>query len=185
VPLSGFHVGCVARLSPEKNHATLLVAFAELRRARPDAHLTLIGDGALRAALEMQAARLGLGRAVTFAGTRRDVPALLAAFDVFALASLTEGISLTLIEAAAAGLPLVATRVGGNAEVVRDGETGLLVPPGSPAALTSALSAIAARPDRSEMGRRGRARVIEHFGADRMARSYNDLYAELLQPAER
>lgn len=179
-PLSGFHVGCVARLSPEKDHATLLAAFAAFRRARPDAHLTLIGDGALRAALEQEAAKLGLGGAVTFAGTRRDVPALLAGFDVFALASRTEGISLTLLEAAAAGLPLVATRVGGNAEVLCDGETGLLVPPGAPAALAGALAALASRPDREAMGRRGRARVVGLFGADRMARAYEALYAELL-----
>ncbi|MGK4008997.1 glycosyltransferase [Sorangium sp. So ce1036] len=180
VPASGYHVGCVARLAPEKDHATLLTAFARLRGARPDAHLTLIGDGALRPALEAQGAGLGLGGAVTFAGTRGDVAALLPAFDVFALASLTEGISLTLIEAAAAGLPIVATRVGGNPEIVREGETGLLVPPGAPEGLATALEAVAAREDRAEMGLRGRARVVERFGVDRMARAYEDLYDEVL-----
>lgn len=180
VPASGYHVGCVARLSPEKDHATLLTAFARLRGARPDAHLTLIGDGALRPALEAQAARLGLDGAVTFAGMRGDVAELLPAFDVFALASLTEGISLTLIEAAAVGLPIVATRVGGNPEIVREGETGLLVPPGAPEGLAKALEAVAARGDRAEMGLRGRTRVVERFGVDRMARAYEDLYDEVL-----
>ncbi|WP_437967440.1 glycosyltransferase [Sorangium sp. So ce260] len=180
VPASGYHVGCVARLSPEKDHATLLAAFARLREVRPDAHLSLIGDGPLRPALEQQAARLGLGGAVTFAGTRGDVAELLPAFDVFALASLTEGISLTLIEAAAAGLPIVATRVGGNPEILAEGETGLLVSPGAPETLAAALEAVAVREDRAAMGMRGRARVIERFGMDRMIRAYEDLYDEVL-----
>lgn len=180
VPASGYHVGCVARLSPEKDHATLLAAFARLREARPDAHLTLIGDGALRPELERQAALLGIAGAVTLAGARGDVAEVLPAFDVFALASLTEGISLTLIEAAAAGLPIVATRVGGNPEILREGETGLLVPPGDPDALAAALAAMADRADRAEMGLRGRARIIERFGVDRMARAYEALYAEVL-----
>ncbi|AGP42094.1 glycosyltransferase family 4 protein [Sorangium cellulosum] len=180
VPASGYHVGCVARLSPEKDHATLLAAFARLREVRPDAHLTLIGDGPLRPALEEQAARLGLGGAVTFTGTRGDVAELLPAFDVFALASLTEGISLTLIEAAAAGLPIVATRVGGNPEIIEEGSTGLLVSPGAPEPLAAALEAVAAREDRAAMGERGRARVIERFGLDQMVRAYEALYAEVL-----
>ncbi|KYF79252.1 glycosyltransferase [Sorangium cellulosum] len=180
VPAAGYHVGCVARLSPEKDHATLLAAFARLREVRADAHLTLIGDGPVRPALEQQAARLGLEGAVTFTGTRGDVAELLPAFDVFALASLTEGISLTLIEAASAGLPIVATRVGGNPEIVQEGETGLLVSPGAPETLAAALEAVAVREDRAEMGMRGRARMIERFGMDRMIRAYEDLYAEVL-----
>jgi len=108
------------------------------------------------------------------------VAELLPAFDVFALASLTEGISLTLIEAAAAGLPIVATRVGGNPEIVVDGETGMLVPPGAPETLAGALEAAAVREDRAEMGLRGRERVMERFGIDRMARAYEDLYDEVL-----
>ncbi|WP_437755685.1 glycosyltransferase family 4 protein [Sorangium sp. So ce1389] len=178
---AGYHVGCVARLSPEKDHATLLTAFARLREVRPDAYLTVIGDGPVRPALEQQAARLGLGGAVLFTGTRGDVAELLPAFDVFALASLTEGISLTLIEAASAGLPIVATRVGGNPEIVKEGETGLLVSPGSPEPLAAALEAIAVRDDRAEVGMRGRARVIERFGIDRMVRAYEDLYDEVLR----
>ncbi|MGK3998152.1 glycosyltransferase family 4 protein [Sorangium sp. So ce1024] len=180
VPAGGYHVGCVARLSPEKDHATLLAAFARLREVRADAHLTLIGDGPVRPALEQQAARLGLTGAVTFTGTRGDVAELLPAFDVFALASLTEGISLTLIEAASAGLPIVATRVGGNPEIVQEGETGLLVPPGAPETLAAALEAVAVREDRAEMGVRGRARMIERFGMDQMIRAYEALYTELL-----
>jgi phenylacetate-CoA ligase len=183
IPVMGFHVGCVARLSAEKDHATLLEAFARLHAARPDAHLTLIGDGPLRGELEAQRARLGLESALTLAGHREDVAALLPAFDVFALSSRTEGMSLTLLEAAAAALPIVATRVGGNPEVVADGETGILVPPGDPGRLSEALQAMAERQDRAAMGARGRARVAERHGMDRMAAAYDALYAEVLRVA--
>lgn len=180
LPRGGLSVGCVARLSPEKDHATLLAAFAALRARRPDAHLTLVGDGPLRKELEAEAAALGVAGAVTFTGTRSDIPEILPAFDVFALASRTEGISLTLAEAAAAGLPIVATRVGGNPEVVRDGVTGTLVPAADPAALAAALEAMGAREDRAEIGARGRAWVEARFSAERMAGAYMRLYDEVL-----
>jgi sugar transferase (PEP-CTERM/EpsH1 system associated) len=180
LPQGGFHVGCVARLVPVKDHGTLIASFERVRRAVPDAHLTLIGDGPDRAALAERARALGIAGAVTFAGARPDVAALLPAFDVFALASLAEGGSLTLLEAAAAGLPIVATRVGGNPEIVVDGATGLLVPPGDAACLAEALLALALRPDRAAFGAAGRDRVERLFGVERMARSYHDLYAEVL-----
>jgi len=185
IPAEGFHVGCVARLCSVKDHATLLDAFARVRRARPDAHLTLVGDGEERARLEATRARLGLEEAVTFAGQRTDTADLYAAFDVFALSSSSEGIPLTLLEAAAAGLPSVATRVGGNAEVVVDGETGLLVPPRDPERFSEALLALAARQDRAAMGAAARARVDQRFSAERMSRAYHDLYTEILSPDSR
>lgn len=180
VPLGGFHVGCVARLEEVKDHRTLLEAFALFRAARPDAHLTLIGGGSLHAALEDRAAELGLAGAVTFAGERREVAPLYAAFDVFALSSRSEGTSLTLLEAAAAGLPIVATRVGGNADVVADGRSGILVPPRDPEAFARALLHLADRPDRSAIGAAGRALVEQGFSAERMVKAYQALYAELL-----
>jgi sugar transferase (PEP-CTERM/EpsH1 system associated) len=179
-PTEGFHIGCVARLAAIKDHGTLLEAFARFRQGRPDAHLTFVGDGAERRALEERAARPDLAGAVTFAGARGDVAPLLAAFDVFALASLSEGISLTLLEAASAGLPIVTTRVGGNGEVVVDGETGLLVPSADPAAFAEALAAVASRPDRAALGAAGRARVERRFSVERMAQAYDELYAEVL-----
>lgn len=181
VPEGGFHVGCVARLAAVKDHANLLDAFARLRAGRPDAHLTLIGDGAERRSLEDRAARLGLHGAVTFTGERGDIAPLLQAFDVFALSSLSEGISLTLLEAAAAGLPIVATDVGGNGDVVLEGTSGLLVPPRDPERFAAALEEIARRPDRGAMGQNGRERVQRRFSIERMARAYHDLYAELLR----
>lgn len=181
IPTTGFHIGCVARLAPVKDHRTLLDALAILRASRPDTHLTLIGDGPERRALEEHVSLLGLGGAVTFAGEQGDIASLLPAFDVFALSSRSEGISLTLLEAAAAGLPIVATAVGGNAEVVDDGETGLLVPPREPARFAAALEASARREDRATMGARGREKVKRRFSVEQMAQAYNDLYAELLE----
>jgi sugar transferase (PEP-CTERM/EpsH1 system associated) len=177
----GYHVGCVARLSPEKDHATLLRAFAELRRVRPDARLTLIGDGPCRQALEALALQLRIQGDVVFAGMRSDIAETLAAFDTFALGSVTEGISLTLIEAASAGLPIVATRVGGNAEIVRQGETGLLVPPGDFRALAEGLAWCAGHPSEARsMGARGRMWAVQRFGVAEMARRYEGLYDEVL-----
>jgi glycosyltransferase involved in cell wall biosynthesis len=180
VPAGGFHVGVVARLAAVKDHATLLEAFALLRNERPDAHLTLVGDGPERAALLDRSRALGLIGSVCFVGARRDVAALLPAFDVFALSSTSEGISLTLLEAAAAGLPIVATRVGGNAEVVLDGATGTLVSPCDPRAFAAALAALSRRSDRAAVGLAGRAHVERWFSVERMARAYQDLYSEVL-----
>lgn len=183
LPRGGFHVGCVARLAAVKDHATLLEAFAILRAERPDAHLTLVGDGPARAALAARAEAPDLAGSVHFVGERRDIAAVLPAFDVFALSSTSEGISLTLLEAASSGLPIVATRVGGNAEVVVDGVTGALVSPRDPAAFAAALGAISRRPDRAALGVAGRARVERWFSVERMARAYQDLYAEVLHDA--
>jgi len=181
IPEGGFHVGVVARLAAVKDHATLLAAFALLRAERPDAHLTLVGDGPELAALRDRARALDLAGSVHFVGVRRDVAAVLPAFDVFALSSTSEGISLTLLEAAAAGLPIVATRVGGNSEVVLDGATGTLVSPGDPAAFAAALGALARRSDRAALGLAGRAHVERWFSVERMARAYQDLYSEVLR----
>ncbi|HSN96696.1 MAG TPA: glycosyltransferase [Candidatus Nanopelagicales bacterium] len=181
VPLDGIHIGCVARLSPIKDHATLIDAFARLKGRLPAVHLTLVGDGETRRDLEHRIQQHGLQGAVTFAGTRHDVHEILPAFDMFAMSSLTEGISLTLIEAAAAGLPIVATRVGGNPEIIDELESGILVPPRNPSALAEALFLVAVNPERARMGQRARERVIERFSADKMAEAYQDLYAELLK----
>ena len=151
-----------------------------MRNERTDAHLTIVGDGPELPALLSRARALDLGGSVHFVGVRRDVAAVLTAFDVFALSSTSEGISLTLLEAAAAGLPIVATRVGGNSEVVLDGVTGTLVSPSDPAAFAAALGALSRRPDRAALGLRGRRHVERWFSVERMARAYQDLYAEVL-----
>lgn len=175
------HIGCVARLSEEKDHATLLQALARLRLRLPRTHLTLAGDGPMRGNLEELAGRLGIRDIVKFLGFTADVVSLLRSFDVFALASRTEGTSLTLLEAAAAGLPIVATRVGGNAEIVTHGASGLLVPVGEPGALAEALEAIAQRVDRRVMGERGREDVVARYDLAKMVAAYDTLYTEVLR----
>jgi glycosyltransferase involved in cell wall biosynthesis len=167
----------VARLSPEKDMATLLQATALVLRDDPAFRLEIAGDGVCLPALRQTAERLNLGRAVTFRGQVRDVPALLARAGLFVLPSLAEGISLTLLEAMASGLAVATTRVGGNPEVVVDGETGLLVPPADPPALAAALLRL--RRDaglRRRMGEAGRRRVEQHFAARAMVAAYEALY---------
>jgi glycosyltransferase involved in cell wall biosynthesis len=157
-----------------------LRAFAAARSAVKRAALVLVGDGPERPGLEAIAAELGVADAVRFAGARSDVPRLLRLFDVFALSSQTEGISVALLEAMAAGLPAVATAVGGNPEVVVEGETGRLVPAGDPARLGEALASLLADPDRRQAwGQAGRARVMEKFTLDRMVRDYEAIYESL------
>ena len=117
---------------------------------------------------------------VTFLGFRRDVAEVLHSFDLFVLSSVTEGVSLTLLEAMAVGKPIVATRVGGNPEVVADGVTGLLVPPGDPHALSSAVGRLISNEALAQrMGAAGRKRVEEHFTLTRMAEAYRRLYEDL------
>lgn len=173
----------VARLSPEKDVATLLDAVARVVRQRTDFRLMIAGDGPCRGELERRAAALEVGDHVRFLGTVQAVPALLGTARLFALSSLTEGISLTLLEAMARGLPVVATRVGGNPEVVADGETGRLVPPRDPEALAQALLDLWTRPDLcARMGMAGRRRVESEFDVRRMVARYEALYLGRREP---
>jgi glycosyltransferase involved in cell wall biosynthesis len=135
----------IARLDAQKGIAHLLDAAA----AVPHASFAIAGDGPDRAALEARAATLGIGDRVRFLGHRRDVPALLASADLFVLPSLYEGLPLAVLEAMTAGVPVVATAIGGTDEVVRDGETGTLVPPADPAALAAAINRTLADRDRA------------------------------------
>lgn len=172
-----FLAGIVGRLNPVKDHATLLAAMVPLRAAVPGATLAVIGGGALREALEAQAAALGLGEAVRFLGDRDDVKALLAGLDAFVLSSISEGYSISLLEASAAGLPIVATDVGGNGEIVEDGVTGRLVPSRDAAALADALAALGRdAPARLAMGEAARRWAREHATIGTMAARYEALY---------
>ena len=165
-------VGTVARLAPQKDHRTLV----EAARLVPEAEFVLVGDGELREELE----RLAEGLPVRFLGARDDVPELLASFDVFALPSLYEGLCLAVIEAQAAGVPVVATPVGGIRETVVDGETGLLVPPGDPPALARAIRRLLEdRPAAEAMATEARRRVRERFSIDRMVEETLALYEGL------
>jgi glycosyltransferase involved in cell wall biosynthesis len=169
----------VARLAPEKDIATLLHAAALVVGQRLDFRLEIAGDGVCRPQLEALAVQLGLTAHIRFLGAVRDVPALLSRARLFVLSSVTEGISLTLLEAMARGLPVIATRVGGNPEVVADGETGLLVSPREPGALANAVLGLWAQADAcTRMGLAGRQRVEQHFDVRRMVADYEALYVQ-------
>ncbi len=182
VPAGGHVVGIVASLTPPKDHATFLRAAADVARTRPDVRFAIVGDGPLRSALEGLAESLGIGPVTVFFGYRRDVANFLSVFSVLVSSSAdNEGSSNSILEAMAAGVPVVATAIGGNRELVRPGETGLLVEPGDPAALATAIRQVLA--DRAEAGRRAeRARrmVRSRFSVDRMVAEYESLYLELL-----
>lgn len=172
IPKDASLVGVVARLCDVKGQRELIDAVALLGNGT---RALVVGDdletgGAYREALERRAAERGVLDRVVFTGHRGDVPAILAALDVFVLPSWTEGLPLTVLEAMAHGRPVVATSVGGTPELVEDGETGLLVPPRDPQRLADALRELLGDPERArQMGEAGRRRVAEHFTAHGMA----------------
>jgi glycosyltransferase involved in cell wall biosynthesis len=167
----------IARLSPEKDIANLLRAAGPVVAAFPPVRFEIAGDGPCRGELLRLATDLRLAEHVVFHGELRDIPALLARARLFVLPSQSEGISLTLLEAMARGLPIVATAVGGNSEVVEAGATGLLVPARAPEALGQAIAALLADPARGrQMGLAGRRRVENCFDIRKMMARYEALY---------
>lgn len=179
-----FLVGTVARLEPVKDLPVLIEAFTHLTAALPRAELVIVGDGTQRAAL-MDAARIrAVADVVHFIGARPDARTLLPAFDVYVNSSVTEGISVTILEAMAAGIPVVATHVGGTPEVVLHGATGVLVPSRNAAMLARAIMELAASPTRAGcLSAAARQRVAAHFTLNRMAESYLELYSASQRPA--
>jgi sugar transferase (PEP-CTERM/EpsH1 system associated) len=176
-------IGHVARLDKVKDQAGLLQAFKQLREqvAQADCRLIIAGEGRERADLERQIVQLGLTESVRLLGNRSDVPGLLAACDVFVLSSIAEGMPITMLEAMAAGLPVVATDVGGMASVVQAGVTGTLVPARNPEALARALAEYATDETlRRRHGDAGRTRALARYGLDTMVSAYTGLYDELL-----
>jgi sugar transferase (PEP-CTERM/EpsH1 system associated) len=176
-------IGNVARLDKVKDQASLLAAFALVRAEAGDTPCRLIiaGEGGQRTALQQQIDRLDLQQNVRLLGDRDDVAALLAECDVFVLSSIAEGMPVTLMEAMAAGLPVVATDVGGVASVVDDGVTGTLTPPSDPRALANALkSYVTDEILRRRHGAAGRARASAHFSLRAMVGGYVSLYDALL-----
>ena len=183
LPAEGVVIGAVGRLDPVKDHLGLLDACAALGGDRDDWTLVLVGEGPCRAALEARAARSDLAGRIRLLGARSDVPDLLRAFDLFVLPSIAEGISNTVLEAMATGLPVIATRTGGNPELVEDGVTGALVPVGDRAALARALRAqLADAHLRRLQGKAGRQRAAAEFSLERMAGRYAELYRALAGP---
>jgi glycosyltransferase involved in cell wall biosynthesis len=171
-----------ARLRPEKGHQFLLEAVGRLRRNFPRILLVLAGDGSLRPGLEQQAASLGIADHVRFLGLRNDIPEILATADLFILPSLSEGIGTAAIEACAAGLPVVSSRVGGMPEVILDGVTGRLVEAGNVDELTEAVAGILSDPDRARtMGDAAHRHAAENFTIDALVAQTETVYSELLK----
>ncbi len=178
-------IGSVGRMAAVKDFPTLVRAFLDVIGTRPELRarlrLAIIGEGQSRAACQALAHEAGAGAIVWLPGERADVPELMRGFDLFVLPSLGEGISNTILEAMASGLPVIATRVGGNPELVQAGATGRLIAPGNPAELAQALLDYVDDPARlAREGAAARARVEARFSMDAMVRGYLGVYDEVL-----
>jgi glycosyltransferase involved in cell wall biosynthesis len=170
-------IGTVGSLYPVKGHIHLIKALPEILRACPKTLLLLVGQGELEQALRAEVVRRKLDAHVRFLGFRSDVPMLLPLFDVFVLPSLSEGLSMALLEAMAAGRPVVATKVGGNAELVEHGETGFLIDAEAPKAISDRVVEVLRDKVRAvRMGERGRGRVQEKFSLRGMVDRYQSYY---------
>jgi L-malate glycosyltransferase len=174
-------VGMIARMNNAvKNHPAFLQAAAKLSQRFPAVEFLLVGDGPLRPGLEQMAAELGIKEKVIFAGERHDIPAMLASLDVSVLISSSESLSNVILESMAAGVPVVATDVGGNPELVKHGETGLLVPPGDEEKLVEALAQLVRDSDlRSQYAARSKDFARSHFHVDEVCRRFEQLYVSL------
>jgi glycosyltransferase involved in cell wall biosynthesis len=173
-------VGMVANLRPVKNPAAFVRTAALLRQSHPDVRFRLAGDGELRPQLEALAANLGVSDRCLFHGSVRDVPGFLAGLDVAVLCSDSEGLSNSLLEYMAAGLPVVATAVGGNPELVRDGREGLLVPPRDGRRLAGEVARLLDDPALARrLGANARARVERHYSREAMVRRFQEFYRRL------
>lgn len=178
-------IGIVARLDPIKNHESLLKAMKRIVSVMPDTMLLIIGDGPIRIELKMIATSLMLDSNVKFLGMRTDIPDLLSAMDVFVLCSKSEGLSVTLLEAMAAGKAVVATSVGGNSELIEHGINGMLVQPNDENSLAEAiLACLIDKAGALAMGAAASQKVAENFTLDIMIRKYEKVYCESLRCAE-
>ena len=183
VPEGAFVVGIVARLSPVKDHATLLRAIASVRDQIPSLHCVLVGDGPERAAIESLAKSLEIADIVHLAGERTQPPNLHGLFDVSVLCSTSEAFPNSVLEAMAAGRPVVATDVGGTPDAIRQGTTGLLVRPSDPSRLADALLRLYHEPAlRAKLGAAGCAAARAGYGADAVISQVEALYTRLARP---
>jgi glycosyltransferase involved in cell wall biosynthesis len=177
-------VAQVGRLAPQKDYPTFLQAAARVAAEHADVDFLVVGEGELRAALVEQAASLGIADRVRFLGLRHDVPAVLGAVDVFALTSLYEGLPNVVIEAMSAGAVAVATDVGGTADLVAPGETGILIHPRDAGTAAAAIGRLLREPDtRVRMATAARRRIEDDFGMEAMVRRTSEIYLERLRAA--
>ena len=181
IPGDRFAVGWIGRMTAVKRTDDVLIAFKRLRDGGVDAVLCMVGDGPDRLQLEQRAHELGVARNTVFLGYQEDVAQFYAAFDALVLPSGNEGTPVSVIEALAAELPVVATRVGGVPDVVRDGEDGFLVEAGATDDLADRLAQLAGDPAlRARMGKQGRERVLPRYAVERLVEDIDELYRSLL-----
>jgi glycosyltransferase involved in cell wall biosynthesis len=181
LPSASFIAGIVARVAFCKGHLILLEAFARLLAHQPDALLLIVGDGPKLAEVKSRIQELEIGRSVLVLGGRRDIPTLLAALDVFCLPSEMEGMPMTVFEAMAARLPVIATEVGGIPGMVDHGRTGILIPPRAVDPLAAALLDLSAQPDRArEMGLFGQQKLLSEFSLRHTVDAYEACYREAM-----
>jgi glycosyltransferase involved in cell wall biosynthesis len=175
-------VGMVANFNFHiKGHKHFLHAAREVTRKMPEVHFVLVGDGPLRVSFQAMVQEMGIGKRVHFLGTRRDVPTILSGLTVSVLCSTSEGLSNVVLESMAAAIPVVATNVGGNAELVTDRVTGYLVPPADAGALAEAVMEALANPRESrDMALRARLRAEKEFNVQAMVQKYERLYMSLM-----
>ena len=167
----------VANLRAEKSHETLIAAAAKLAPSHPSLRFTIVGAGSRRGELEALTRARGVEHIVEFLGHRDDVPALLAAADLFVLPSRSEAFPNSAIEAMAAGLPVIASSVGGLLDLIEHDRTGVLVPPCNPDAVADAIASLVADPARAHrLGAAARAEVVSRYSFDRMTHSFEELY---------
>lgn len=178
MPADSLVFGTIGRLVPTKGLSYLIAAFSKVKRQMPSVHLVLVGDGPCRAELQMQAADALCGDSVHFLGHRANVEQLLKGMDVFILASVAEGMPRVLLEAMAAGVPCVATQVGGIPEVINGEAVGFLVPPGDPEALAEMMLRVAKMPgeELAEVIEKARDRVRRFYSHDIVKKKLEDLY---------
>ena len=180
LPEGALVIGAVGRLEEQKGHAHLLAAAAELRREIPELLVLLVGEGRRQEDLRRQVRDLGLESSVRFLGTRRDLPEIFRALDLFVQPSLWEGLSLALLKAMGTGLPVVATRVSGSREAIVDGVNGCLVAPGDPEALARAMLKLYRQPEaRQRLGDAARRTVAERYSLEAMLKRLEKLYLDL------
>lgn len=177
LPADSLVIGYSGRIQKVKRIDLLLLAFSDVLSHFPKARLVLAGEGDLKSQLQSYADKLGIGDAVTWLGFCREIPRLLAAIDVYVQPSSNEGLSLSILEAMAAGKPVIATKVGGATEVLKHMETGFIIPPKSSLAISSAIvNLLNHTEERLRLGEAARKRVLQEFNVQPMAESYGSLY---------
>lgn len=173
-------IGNIARLALVKDHIALIKAFALTEKHCPDIRLLIVGDGSERANLENLVTELTISDKIAFLGFRRDIKKILALFDLFVLSSISEGISITILEAMACGKPVIATDVGGNSEILTEGVSGFLVPPKDIKAMAEKIEFFYNNRKHGKIfGQKGREHVIRNFSVQEMTVQYEKLYCEL------